>query len=246
MTKTARAKKSSPLATLMVGILLFSLGALWILLPRMVESKTLQTLEKITSLSAKISTFQFSLSKGRLIIKGLQLMNPAGFPEAALVSLSEVRGNFTPLSVLGGRLDLNRLELDFEDFRLMRNNLGVLNLTAMLQNLKEEGRIEEVVINLPSVTYTDLSGAQPVQNTFDLALNQAVYRNVKGISGILEIIHWEVVKRTGVEEEVKPIAESPVAEQSSPVPVLSALPESTPAPSEPSPAPSAPEAVAPS
>jgi hypothetical protein len=78
------------------------------------------------------------------------------------------------------------------------------------QVIPEDATIEELILNLDSVTYTDLTGEQPVhQKTFDLGLKDATYRNVKGVAGIIEIINWEILKRTGISAALATIPATP-------------------------------------
>ena len=110
---------------------------------------------------------------------------------------------YLPPPIILGRFKIQKVEINFKELRLVRNEVGSINLRIQPPLLAAGSTIDEVVINLGSLTYTDLSSGHPVQKTFDLGLNKAVYRNVKGAAGIMEIVNWEVLKRTGVETEQK-------------------------------------------
>ncbi len=222
MPKSITKKKSSPLsngATTLIA--LFLLGCFLVfLLPVVVEAVFQSQLSKATTLPVEIGKVHFSLRRPQFSIQEIQILNPSGFPAGPLAQVGEVRARYSPSPKFVGGFELKKVEIDFKDFRLIRNETGKLNLPS-LAPAENRNLINEVILNLGPVTYTDLSSGQPAQETFDLALSHAIYRNVKGISGILEILKWEILKRTGVEEsappalpQIKPIGELPAETQS--------------------------------
>ncbi|GEM_PF-1188844 len=243
-TKQKPSNRIGSLATAFVA--LFLLGCFLVfLLPAVVESVFQGQLSKATGLPVELGRVHFSLSQPQFSIQDVQVLNPVGFPAGPLAEVSEARVRYAPSAKFVGGFELKRLEIDFKDFRVLRNEKGVLNLPIGV--LTGRGSvIEEVKLNLASVTYTDLSGRQPAQQTFELGLTNAIYRNVKGIPGILEILNWEILKRTGLEEkkapalsEIKPIAGLPAANQTAPGAVPTPPSQANSTASEPSPAPSA-------
>lgn len=238
---------SAAVAVLLVAAFVF------FLLPVVVQTVLERQLAKATGLPVQIENVQFSLNSPQFTVKEVVFHNPSGFPDAPLAQLRQVRVWYSPSPTFLGWMVLKRVEVDFEDFRLVRNQAGVLNLPQAGSLKKGKSTINEVTLNLKAITYTDLSGTQPAQETFDLDLTNALYRNVKGAAGVVEILSWEVLKRTGVEEkarpvlpEIKPIAESQAVVQNVPAPAASSLPESKTSGSGPSPAPSAQGADSPS
>lgn len=251
MLKTVTKKKSSRLAgnLMTAAVALFLLGCFLVfLLPVAAEAVFQNRLSKAAGLPVQIGKVQFSLTSPRFSLSQIEVFNPKDFPAGPLARVREANVRYLPSLQFVGGFEFKRVEIEFEEFRLLRNEKGILNL-PLLKSAGEKPVIEEVVFNLTSVTYTDLSGAQPVQQTYDLGLSNAVYRNVKGIPGIVEIIGWEILKRTGVEEktgpvmpEIRPTAGSQAADQNEPAAAASLLPASSASTSEPSPAPSSPTA----
>lgn len=251
----AKQKSSSLLGSLGTVLITFLLiGAFVVfLLPVVLERVMEVQLSKATGLSVQIGKVHFSLTRPQFVVGETQFLNPPDFPGAPLVQIGQIRIHYAPSPTFLGWMILQKVEIDFREFRLVRNKRGVLNLPQTGPTAKGRNTIGEVVLNLRSVTYTDLSGAQAAQERFDLKLVNAVYRNVKGVAGIFEILNWEILKRTGVEEkakpalpEIKPIAESQTTGQIAPEPAASVLPESGSPQPEPALAPSTEETGSPS
>ena len=246
--KTATKQNSSPfLANFGSTVLaLFLIVAFLIyLLPVLSQVAFKKQFSKITGLPVALGDVRFELTQPEFVIHRVQFFNPANFPDGLLAAIGEVKVRYSPPPPFGPWFNLKRVEINFKDFRLMRNEQGRLNLPQIAVPSQNKNSIDELVLNLENVTFTDLSAGRPAQQTFDLALKNAVYRNIKGMPGILEILNWEILKRTGVEEKIaviKPIVESPAAGQTAPVPVASQRPATGSAQSEPSPGPSAPKA----
>lgn len=254
-TTTAPKRKSSNLPSnvggLIVGLFLVVLLGVFIspwIAQRLVQNR----LATATGLNLHIGSAHFNLAKPRFWIKNLQFNNPKGFPSAPVALIEEVNVRYSPFSVLLGSPRFRKVQVDFKEFRLMRNDKGILNLPVVSSN-DSKATIDELDLNLDKVTFTDLSTGQPQQQTFNLGLTHSIYRNVKGVPGIVEIVNWEVLKRTGVPEKTtvptiptKPIAELQVATQTSSAPAPPTALPSGPAQSAPSPAPSAQGAAVPS
>jgi len=254
MAKVLPVKRPTSLLTVLgtplVCLLLIAVLAI-LVFPWAAETLLQSHLTRVTGLSVMIGEVDFSLTRPQFSVKGLQFSNPKDFPDALLAQVGEAKVRYSRRALLRGKLDLRKVKVYFSEFRLVRNEMGNLNLPAIGSSRGET--IEEVVLNLGSLTYTDLSSLQPAEEAFDLGLSNSIFRNVKGVSGIVEILNWEILKRTGVEErkapappEIMPTAESPTAGQSAPELAASIPPESGLSESAPSGAPSAQEVGEPS
>ena len=244
----------------MIGaVVLFVLvGLAALTVPSALSLSAKKSLENIAGVPVEVGRFHLSLTRPQFTLKDLKLFNPKGFPEGEMTVLKQVKGDYPSPPIFGGISNLKNLELEFEQFRLIRNKSGIMNLPALNPFQSIKGNIDTVKITLGNVTFTDLIGNQPAQQTFDLELQKAVYRNVKGIPGVIEIVNWEILKRTGIEEgkpeepetpivaELRPIAESLTAVQNEPEPVVATPPGSDQLQLSPSLAPSVPGADEPS
>lgn len=235
MKKGHPAKKKLNLSGTVSIVLLFIVVFLVFLAPKVAGFWIARSLSGQTGLPVKIGQFHLRLTRPEFSIQRLLFLNPKGFPAGEFAVMDQVRGDYLPPVILGSAPDLKRLEIDMSQVRLIRNEKGELNLPKLLASRVGVDTIDEVWLNLGPLTYTDLTGPQPVQNSFDLGLKNSVYRNVKGVSGIVEILNWEILKRTGIEEktgvpgtEIKPIDGSPAADQTSPESAPSTPPESSP------------------
>ncbi len=149
----------------------------------------------------------------QIIFSGVRIKNPGGFPRGILAEISKISVDFEISSVFERRLYFDEIAVHFKELRALRIPGGRLNLLALraFENQKKAG-IEEalrrrapshpafnrLVLTLRRATFTDLSGPVPHQKSFDLKVDQAVYRQVPSLKEVLEIIAWESVKRMGI------------------------------------------------
>lgn len=254
-TATKRNLASAPSSLGAVVVTFFLLALLGVFLSPWVARALIQSqLSKTTGLPVSLGNVHFSVTGPRFSIKDLQFSNPRGFPSAPLAQVSEVKARYSPLSAVLGRPHFKRLQVTFREFRLMRNESGSLNLPSVAGGAVGRADIDELELTLVPLTYTDLSSGQPTQKTYDMDLIKSVYRNVKGVAGIVEILNWEILKRTGLPEKVTPAppqvkptaSETPVIIQMGPAAAPQAPAESTvPSQAAPSSASATQEAAAP-
>ncbi|MBI2167413.1 MAG: hypothetical protein HYU34_04105 [Candidatus Omnitrophica bacterium] len=233
MKKTPGHKKNSPKSFTTILLVILVLLALAKGAPTALEFFVVKSLEGTVGAAVKIDRIQIDFLRSQFSLKGVRVSNPAGFPKGEMAILDRVSGRYTLPPVPGMAPGVKKLEVEFLEFRLLKNEKGILNLPALNPFARPGAAIEELLLTLSPVTFTDLSKEPPSQENYDLGLKQSVYRNVKGVWGIIEILNWEILKRTGIEEA--PVAEAPAtptdesqaADQTLPGPALPALPEST-------------------
>jgi hypothetical protein len=162
----------------------------------------------------------------QVLFQGIEIGNPPYFPEETLAKIPKIFIDFDLSSFLKDRIHFDTIEMDFEELRVIRRQDGEMNLVA-LKNLKQarkqepqtRQRIEQkpfhlevgqLVLTLGRATYTDFSGPSPMEKSFNLRMDHAVYRNVDGFADIVQIIAWETLKRMGISgvsgilEDLKP------------------------------------------
>ncbi len=163
---------------------------------------------------AKIESARFDLANTQVKFEGIELRNPAGFPDGILVNIPEIFIDFEISSLWEGRLHLQTVEIDCRDIRVVRDVDGRINWLSLkvLKSAppKSEARprktvqkpvrfyIDRLVLSLGFATYVDVAGPNQVQRSFNLHIDHAVYRNVDSYPGIIKIITWEIMKQMGV------------------------------------------------
>lgn len=232
MKKTPAPKKSSSKSfTALLLFILVLLALVWGA-PAALKLFIVKSLEGKVGSAVQIDRIQVDFLRSRFSLKGVRILNPAGFPKGEMAILDRVSGDYTLPFVPEMGPGVKKLEVEFLEFRLLKNEKGILNLPALNPFARPGASIGELLLTLSAVTFTDLSKEPPSQENYDLGLKQSVYRNVKGVWGIIEILNWEISKRTGIEEApvaetpAMPIDESQAAGQTLPEPAPPAPPES--------------------
>lgn len=241
-------KKTSPVpAFLLTFALLLVIGfAGASLVPSLIQGKLEKRISQTLKLKTEIEKFQFHPGRHEVLFS-LDVSNPGGFPDSRMARIGRVRVDYAFSGLPFRGMDVQRVETAFDEFRLIKNEKGDLNLPALPTPSGKTQVIDEWILNLGPLTFTDLSAGHPIQKTFNLDLSNEIYRNVKGIAGMAEILRWEILKRTGIEEkilipEIKPIGGQSAEVQTGSVPAVSTAPESAQSASSPSPVPSVPAA----
>jgi len=126
-TKEKSSNVLANLGTTLVALLLTAAFVVF-LLPVVIQTVLEGQLAKITGRSVQIADVHFSLTSPQFTVKKVLFSNPAGFPDAPLSEVGELRVRYAPSPTFPGWMVFKRVEIDFKDFRLVRNEKGVLNL----------------------------------------------------------------------------------------------------------------------
>lgn len=84
-----------------------------------------------TGLTLKMKSFDFSLTKSYVRIKGLQLYHPQGFQDRVMADLPEVNVDYELLALLKKQIHLEELHLHLKEFVVIKNERGGINLDAL-------------------------------------------------------------------------------------------------------------------
>ena len=58
--------------------------------------------------------------------------------------------------------------------------------------------VKRLTISLGRATYTDLSGNQPIQQSYNLRMDHAVFKNVSDFGDIVEIVTETAIRQMGL------------------------------------------------
>lgn len=136
---------------LVLAVVLGAVGALaWMLfLPLMVTAQ----IRSRTGFEVSVASLSCNAFTGKIIIRGLVLNNPASFPVRDFMELREFAAEAELGSLLGDRLVLETLTVDFKKVTLVRRADGRSNAEIFSQNL--------LGLALPPASTAPLPGAGP-------------------------------------------------------------------------------------
>lgn len=181
------------------------------------------TLKTLLSLSLRlelgtpvdIEAAQLDFFAQKITFEGILIKNPEGFQRGILAEIPKIIVDFDASALQHGRLHLHEAGVEIEDLRIIRTAGGKMNLLGLKvfrpsSKPKEKSvgggaekpvfQIDRAVISLNRVTYTDLSGPNPLQQSFRLGIQKAVLDNNPDLEAILEAIVQEAVQAAGLQK----------------------------------------------
>ena len=150
----------------------------------------------------------------KLTLEGILIKNPAGFPRGIMAEIPKVSIAFDAAELQERRLHFREAAIEIEELRIMRSAGGGMNLLG-LKVFKSSGgpkrteppgagppllRTDKVILSLNRITYTDLSGPNPLQQSFRLGIQNAVLDNHPDLEAVVETIVQEAVHAAGLEK----------------------------------------------
>lgn len=171
--------------------------------------------KSITGLSLNIDSLNIGVFKTLINIEGLKLDNPAGFADKTMMDVPEIYIDYKIGSLLKKKIHLEELRLYLKEFTVVKNENGVLNISAMKTmkgGEKQEGAAKEetkeekplplqidlLELKIDRVIYKDYSqGAVPVIKEYNVYLNEK-YTDITDAEKLVKLILYRAMFNTVV------------------------------------------------
>ncbi len=162
-----------------------------------------------TGLRLEIQDLKTSLVGSFLRIKGLRVFNPDKFQDRSMLNMPEIYVHYDLPAIIGGKIHLSEVRIDLEEFQVVKNKDGSLNLDSLkaIQNQKKEAstgektkpapiQIDVLQLKIGKVIYKDYSsGGSPSVNEFNVNLNEK-FTNVTDLNSLTSLIVVKALTNT--------------------------------------------------
>jgi uncharacterized protein involved in outer membrane biogenesis len=147
-------------------------------------------IETVTGLRMSIRSFNIGILKTLVGIEDMKLYNPKGYEDPVMLDMEEVYVDYNLVSILKGTVHLSEMRIALNEFFVIKNEKGELNLNA-LKVVKEDKtsgkpaespaqkgeapdiRIDKLRLKIGKVVYKDYSkGGAPVVREFNINLDE--------------------------------------------------------------------------
>ncbi len=170
--------------------------------------------EFATGLPLKLAKFDIGIRNTLIDIEGMKIYNPKGFEEPLMGSIPKIYVDYHLTDILKGTIHLEAIELHMEEFVVIKNASGALNINSMKTVQKQKQataqakpapksdqkiQIDRFQLKIGKVVYKDYSlpGGKPVVQNFNLNLSEE-FLNVDNIEELTRIILIKVMTSTTI------------------------------------------------
>ncbi|MBN1868968.1 MAG: AsmA family protein [Candidatus Omnitrophica bacterium] len=173
--------------------------------------------EAATGLPLNIKKLDLGLSTTHVAISDLKLLSPKGFNNEVMFSAPEIFVDYDLGAMMKGKVRLEDIRLNFDQFVVIRNKDGQLNLDALKpkegkrqepaqQGKKDEGKkgkapevqIDHLALKIGKVVYKDYSqGTEPVINEYNVNISEEM-DNVTDLNSLLGFIANKAMAKTAL------------------------------------------------
>jgi len=168
----------------------------------------------VTNFPLKMQAIDLNFTGQFIKIDGLKLYNPAGFPKEPMVNIPEIYVSFDLAALLKGKVHLPELRFNLEDFDVVRNEKGELNIDKIKavaeQKPKQPGQTEpskpakspEIQIDLFTlkvgrVQFKDFSTGAPSVKKFEINLNET-FKDITDPKALVRLIVSKALMSTSI------------------------------------------------
>lgn len=170
----------------------------------------------VTGLPLSLGKLDLNFDKTFVEIFNLKLSNPPGFEDDVMLSMPEILVDYDLPAIFKGKVHLEELTVNLDQFVVIKNSKGELNLDslkAVQQSKKAEtGKteptkkggaapqvgIDKLSLKVGKVIFKDYSkGGAPVVKEFKINLNEH-YDNITNLNAVVSLIVVKALSKTTV------------------------------------------------
>lgn len=163
-------------------------------------------INQVTDLPVTIDRVRINLNGPEFGIYGIKIENPEGFADKTFAYMPEIFIDFDLAPFLSeGKIHFETIRLNLEELSINRNEQGVTNLSHLRTLKKDKSQaltqpeapkpkvkrhfvIDQLVLTIGKVRYTDRSLAVPVSRSVDVKIKEEVFRGVTNLGDIIRLI----------------------------------------------------------
>ena len=170
----------------------------------------------VTGLSLNIGNLKIGLLKTLVAINNLRLYNPRGFEDRVMLDIPEIYIDYDLPEIIKGKIHWNEMRINLQEFVVVKNEKGELNLDALkpvqkdkatkttsVEPKKDGGKAPEMLIDnlelkIGKVSYKDYSkGGKPSVQEFNVNINEK-FQNIDNPTKLVSIIVVKALMNTSI------------------------------------------------
>lgn len=197
-----------------IGIILVVFIAVLVVGKNLIAKGLIETGVKfVTGLDLKMKGIDLGIANGYVGIQEMKLFNPKGYEDKIMVDMPEIYVAYDLPAIMKGNIHLPELRINLEEFVIVKNRDGSMNLDAITGLAKaKEGepkakpaekaeapkiQLDSFKLHLGRVIYKDYSKAKPVTREFNIKLTEE-YRNIKDPNALIGLIVMKIMMNTPI------------------------------------------------
>jgi len=174
-----------------------------------------QGVHAVTGLPLRIKSLEVCLLKTCVHIQGLRLENPPAFEDRMMMDIPEIYVDYDLGKILKGQVFLNEIRLHLNEFIVVRNAEGNVNLAALKALKKRDDRsaspgsgqrkadrgldIKILELKIGRVVYKDYSQGQgdPLVRIYPIRINER-YENIPNMKALVRLMVFKALTNTTI------------------------------------------------
>lgn len=170
-----------------------------------------------TGLPLEIKKLDIGIVSSHIGITDLSLLNPSGFPKGVMFHASEIFVDYHLGDMLKGKVHLEDVRLNFDQFTIVKNAEGRMNVEALKPKAKDGSKestkensdketkkkapkiqIDHLVLKVGKVTYKDYSGGgEPSVKEFNVNISEE-FSNITNMRKLLGLVASKAIAKTAL------------------------------------------------
>jgi uncharacterized protein involved in outer membrane biogenesis len=200
-----------------IVILAVIVGVLFVGKNSIVKVAVEKVVQAATGLPLEIKKLDIGIVSTHIGITDLSLFNPSGFPKGVMFHAPEIFVDYHLGDLLKGKVHLEDLRLNFDEFVIVKNAEGLTNLEALKPKAKDEPKatakgvekegkkmeapeiqIDHLVLKVGKLIYKDYSGGgEPSIKEINVNISEEM-TNVTNVQTLLSFVAAKAIAKSGL------------------------------------------------
>ncbi len=157
-----------------------------------------------------VERMRVGVFKSAVVLTGLRIEEPRGFPPGDLGNVEEVRMSYAPSDLLRGKVHITQAEVLVREIVIIRNADGALNVDELTVAKKKSAeiksgqapsfKIDSLALTIEKVVYKDLSrGPKPVIEVWNLPIHDKVYSGITRPEELASLVLVEALQSAAIQ-----------------------------------------------
>lgn len=169
-----------------------------------IQAAMVNGVKAISGVGVEVRGVDAGLIKSYLSLKGLKLLNPAGFKDKMMADFPEIYVSYALGDILKGKIHLPDIRIDLKELTVIKNEENKVNVKSLEAFAPKQGggkppaiQIDNLNLKIGKVIYKDYQGGKENVREFNVNIDEN-FKNITDPQALGKLILVKALSKTSI------------------------------------------------